>query len=362
MNRVFAVSFKSLLVAALCLSLLSRSIAAEGAGEWQSLYDGKTLTGWEANESPGTWVIQDGAIVTKGPRSHLFYVGPVANHNFRNFEFYAEVRTTPNSNSGIYIHTQLKPDPWPQAGYECQVINSHNPAEGYIERKMTGSIYAVRNTWRAPAKDNEWFEYRIKVSGKTIQTFINGELVCQYTEAPKAWRAKDKPGRTLSSGTFALQGHDPKSEVHYRALKVRVLPDDAPSLDEPLADSELDQLITQASDANFALIDLGITPGSSSLVQAQTETARKYGAIFGYMFNADDIDLANLGANGPLVLINDKDAAPSVALLKAAKANGAKLAFSSGGVARLDPDRLKKRLLAIKEAGLEWRDMWVPAK
>jgi hypothetical protein len=284
----------------------------------------------------------------------------VANHNFKNFEFSAEVMTTPNSNSGIYIHTQLKPDAWPQAGYECQVINSHNPAEGYIERKMTGSIYAVRNTWHAPAKDNEWFEYRIKVSGKTIQTFINGELICQYTEAPNAWRAKVKPGRYLSSGTIALQGHDPKSEVRYRALKVRLLPDDAPSLDEPLADPELDQLITQASDANFALIDLGLELGSPSLTLAQSAVARKYGMTFGYMLDEEKVDLAHLGAQAPVVLINDQHASPSVALMKSAKANGAKVAFSSGGTTRVDPERLKRRLLAIQEAGLEWRDLWVP--
>lgn len=362
MNRAFAFSptVRSMFFVALCFSASSLLAASPAAGEWQSLYDGKTLNGWEANENPGTWVIQDGAIVTKGPRSHLFYVGPVANHNFKNFEFHAEVKTTPNSNSGIYIHTQLKSDPWPQAGYECQVINSHNPAEGYIERKMGGSIYAVRNTWRAPARDNEWFEYRIKVSGKTIQTFINGELICQYTEAPKAWRAKDKPGRYLSSGTFALQGHDPKSEVHYRALKVRLLPDDAPSLEEPLADAELDQLVTQASDANFALIDLGIEPGSPALAEAQATAARKYGMTFGYMLAAEKIDLMSFGAKAPVVLINDKDTPPSVALMRAAKANGAKLAFSSGGATRLDPERLKKRLLAIREAELEWRDLWFP--
>jgi hypothetical protein len=234
--------------------------------------------------------------------------------------------------------------------------------EGYSENKMTGSIYAVRNTWRAPTKDHTWFEYRIKVSGKTIQTFIDGELICQYTEGPNAWRAKDKPGRYLSSGTFALQAHDPKSEVHYRNLKVRLLPDDAPSLDEPMTDHDLDALITQFSDHNLALIDLGIVPGSPSLVQAQAEAARKYGVTLGYTYPADAVDLSRIGANGPVVVINDKDSPPSVALMKAAKANGAKLAFSSGGVARLDPERLRKRLLAMREAELEWRDIWVPGK
>ncbi len=361
MKRSVSTPFKSWLVAGLCLT--GYSFAAAAAGEWMSLFDGKTLSGWEANESPGTWVIEAGAIVTKGPRSHLFYTGPVADHDFKNFEFYAEVMTIPGSNSGIYFHTHLKSDPWPQTGYEAQVINSSRVMDGgYSENKMTASIYAVRNTWRAPAKDRVWFEYRIKVSGKTIQTFIDGELICQYTEGPNAWRAKDKPGRYLTSGTFALQAHDPKSEVHFRAIKVRVLSDDAPSLDEPMADQELDALITQFSDHNLALIDLGITPGSQSLIQAQAEASRKYGVAFGYMYPAEDVKLSYLGASGPVVVINDKDAPPSVVLMKAAKVNGAKLAFSSGGSTRLDPDRLRKRLLAMREAELEAKDIWVPGK
>ena len=348
-------------VAVLALSVCALATAAPG--EWMSLFDGKSLAGWEANESPGTWVVEDGAIVTKGPRSHLFYTGPAANHDFKNFELSAEVMTIPGSNSGIYIHTHLKGDPWPQAGYECQVINSSRVMDGgYSENKMTGSIYAVRNTWRAPAKDRIWFEYRIRVSGKTIQTFIDGELICQYTEGPNAWRAKDKPGRYLTSGTFALQAHDPKSEVHFRNLKVRLLPDDASSLDEPMADYDLDALITQFSDHNLALIDLGIVPGSPSLVQAQAEAGRKYGVAFGYSYPAETVDLARIGAGAPVVLINDRDNPPSVELMKAAKANKAKLAFSSGGVTRLDPDRLRKRLLAMREAGLEWPDIWVPGK
>ena len=359
MNRTSqAVSWPALaLAAALPLGTLG------AASEWMPLFDGKTLAGWEANESPATWVVEEGAIVTRGPRSHLFYVGPVANHDFRNFEFSAEVLTTPGSNSGIYFHTHLKGDPWPQAGYEAQVINSSRPMEGgYSENKMTGSIYAVRNTWRSPARDHTWFAYRIKVSGKTIQTFVDGELVCQYTEGPGAWRAADKPGRYLSSGTFALQGHDPKSEVRYRNLRVRILPDDAASLDDPMADHELDAVITQFSDRNLALIDLGIVPGPLSLVQAQAEAARKLGVSLGYAFPAELIDLGRIGAGGPVVLVNDRDVPPSVPLLKAAKAHGAKIAFSSGGVTRLDPERLRQRLLAMRAAELEWRDIWVPGK
>lgn len=348
------------------LSILAALLATRllAAGEWIPLFDGKSLDGWQANESPASWAIEDGALVTRGPRSHLFYTGPVANHEFRNFEFSVEVMTTPGSNSGIYIHTRLVPtEQWPQAGYECQVINTSRPMEGgYEERKMTGSIYAVRNTWRAPAKDDTWFEYRIRVSGKTIQTFINGELICQYTEPAGAWRAKDKPGRYLSSGTFAFQCHDPKSVVHYRNIRVRSLPDDAPSLEEPLADRELDQLLTQPSDANIALIDLGIEPGPAALVDAQAAAARFYGVTLGYTLAPDQLALTRLGATAPIAIFNDRTAPPSVESLQAAKAAGAKIAFSSGGDTRLDPERLRKRLQAIRDAKLGWRDMWVPGK
>jgi len=339
------------------------SLLAAAESKWISLFDGRTLNGWQPNENPGSWVIENGAIVTKGPRSHLFYVGDVANHDFRSFEFHAEVMTTPGSNSGIYVHTRLANDPWPKAGYELQVINSNKSMDGgYAERKMTGSVYAVRNNWRSPAKDNVWFEYRIRVSGQTIQTFVNGELICQYTEAPNAWRAEDKPGRHLSSGTFALQAHDPDSVVRYRNIKVRLLPDDTSSLEAPINDRELDELITYFSDKNYALIDVGIVPGSISLIQAQAAAARQYGVALGYAFPKHDLELSLLGSHAPFVLINDRDAPPSVALMKAAKANGAKLAFSSGGLSRLDPDRLKMRLLAMREAGLDWQDIWVPGQ
>ncbi len=329
---------------------------------WQSLFDGKSLSGWQANENPGTWTVEDGALVSRGDRSHLFYVGEVNGHSFKNFEFSAEVMTTPGSNSGIYIHTKLAPDPWPTTGYECQVINSTRPPakpDDYVERKMTGSIYAVRNNWRSPVADNEWFEYRIKVVGRTIQTFINGELICQYTEGSQHWRANDKKARRLSAGTFALQGHDPGSVVRYRKLRVRVLPADEPSLEVPLQDLELDELISRLSDQNFPLIDFGVTANSAAQEAAQLEAARRLGFTLSYSIG-ERAKLDHLAARGTLALFNDRNGPPSVAQLKAAKAAGLRIAFSSGGTPRLQPERIKARLQAILDAGLSWRDLWAP--
>jgi Domain of Unknown Function (DUF1080) len=330
------------------------------AQDWVPLQNGKSLAGWRAPERPESWVVEDGAFVSVGERSHLFYVGKVAKHDFRNFEFSAEVMTSPGANSGIYVHTKLQPDGWPAAGYELQVINSNPPAEkmgGYIEHKMTGSIYAVRNTWVAPAKDNEWFNYRIRVVGKTIQTFINDKLICEYAEPESPYRTEDKKARLLGSGTFALQAHDPGSIVKYRDMKVKLLPNDAapPAALVPLADRELDQLVTQASNDNIPLIDLG-------LVAPDNDTPQYWSWVHRHGFTP--ITSFPLGAleihPQAVVLVFDSDVAPDVAVLKAAKAAGLRIIFKSE--AKFDEEQLKRRLQAIKAAGLGWKDFWVPGK
>ena len=71
-----------------------------------------------------------------------------------------------------------------------------------------------------PAFDNEWFDYHIIVRDKHIVVKINGETIADYTEPDNL----DRKDRKLSSGTFALQAHDPGSKVHYRNLRVKVLP------------------------------------------------------------------------------------------------------------------------------------------
>jgi Domain of Unknown Function (DUF1080) len=178
------------------------------ADEWVSLFDGKTLNGWKLNENPSTFSVVDGSIVAHGERSHLFYDGPVMNHDFKNFEFKTKVMTTPGSNSGIFIHTAYQADGWPSKGYEIQVNNTHT------DWRKTGSVYAIQDVKVAPAKDDEWFDYSITVQGKKITVRVNGTVINEYTEGENG---------KLSSGTFALQGHDPKSKVYYKDIMVKPL-------------------------------------------------------------------------------------------------------------------------------------------
>jgi hypothetical protein len=255
-----------------------------GAQTWVPLFDGKTLDGWQPSEDKATWKVIDGCLVSGGGRSHLFYEGGVNNHEFKNFELKADVKTGNGANSGIYIHTHYQEKGFPDTGYECQVINSYPPGR-YIERKMTASIYAIHNVWKAPVPDNQWFHYHIIVQGKTIQTYINDELMAEYTESAHPFRPEDKKGRLLLGGTFALQGHDPKSSVAVKNIEVKVLPDDLPSLGQPLDDPEFEAKIIQYSDDNFPLLDLDVELKNGLTRDTALANARKYGYTCGIVFD-----------------------------------------------------------------------------
>lgn len=195
------------------------SFSGNQQSDWISLFDGKTLNGWKASENPSTFKVENGAIVVDGPRAHLFYVGPVKNHNFKNFEFKARVMTTPGSNAGIYFHTEYQEEGWPSKGYEVQVNNTHT------DWRKTGSLYAVDDVKEAPAKDNEWFTQHIIVQGKQVTVKINDKTVVDYTEPDNLQTTDDTAQRVISSGTFALQGHDPKSKVYFKDVMVKPLPE-----------------------------------------------------------------------------------------------------------------------------------------
>ena len=200
-----------------CCLLAWKGLKPPAADGWISLFDGKTLNGWKVGEHAATFSVENGTIVAHGETAHLFYEGDVKNHDFTNFEFKADVMTEPGSNSGIYIHTRYQEGGWPARGYEVQVNNSHT------DWRRTGSLYAVEDVKEVYVKDNVWFTEYVSVRGKRITIKINDKTVVDYTEPDNVVRAKDQAGRVLSDGTFALQGHDPKSKVHFKNILVKPL-------------------------------------------------------------------------------------------------------------------------------------------
>jgi Domain of Unknown Function (DUF1080) len=205
-NTLYA--FALLVIVMACSS--SRSTTAD---KWIPLFNGKNLDGWKVGENAETFSVDSGRIRVNGKRAHLFYDGSVSNHEFTNFHFKAEVMTTPGSNSGIYFHTKYQEKGWPSIGFEVQVNNSHT------DWRRTGSLYAINDVRETYVKDNEWYTEEIIVVGKSVTVKLNGKTVVEFTEP-----TPPQLERRIGSGTFALQGHDPKSKVYYRNIMVMQLP------------------------------------------------------------------------------------------------------------------------------------------
>jgi hypothetical protein len=212
---------KSIHLLLLLTSMVSCSAQENSATDkgWVSLFDGKSFTNWTPSDNAETFRIDSGMIIVNGNRSHLYYTGPLRDHQFKNFELKVRVMTTPGSNSGIYFHTQYKPTGWPSKGYEVQVNNSHT------DWRRTGSLYGVQDIRETYVKDYEWYTEYIKVEGKHITIKINDKTVVDYIEPEGIENTKGREEKHTGTGTFALQGHDPKSKVYYKEVLVRLLPD-----------------------------------------------------------------------------------------------------------------------------------------
>jgi hypothetical protein len=219
------------LLTVLCLT--TAAFAAEPAKDEQGfvpLFDGKSLEGWTPQDPAlaDAFKVEDGAILTHGKFTHLFYSGPVNGAKFKNFELRAEFKMGKTSNSGIFFHTE---NPGPGAtpakqkkvekGYECQICG-----ESYTkDPKKTGSLYDIQDVKQSAAREDEWSTYVIRVEGKHILLQVNGKTTVDYTEPTPPNRKKGREGRIISSGTFALQAHDPVSRCWFRNIRVKVLPD-----------------------------------------------------------------------------------------------------------------------------------------
>ena len=225
-SRPCSNSFVSIMFGPFCfavaLSMLSMLSQVHGqssqGGEFESMFNGKNLLGWHVSENGDSVFVKDGCLVTHGPRAHAFFVGKTGHASFTDFHFKAKVMTEPKANSGIYFHTKYQDEGWPSVGYEAQVNNTHT------DPKKTAGLYAIKDNFEAPVKDNEWFDYEVIVENKHIVIKVNGTTITDYVEPDDVQREEKMAGRVLGSGTIALQAHDPISKVWYKDLYIKAMP------------------------------------------------------------------------------------------------------------------------------------------
>ena len=189
------------------------------ADDWVSVFDGKTLAGWKANEKPESFSVENGELKMKGGMAHLL-CEKESFADLKNFEFKAEVKTLPGANSGVFFHTENRGPGGLKKGYEAQINTSF-----VKDPRKTGSLIDVKDLDKSPVEDNVWYEFHVVVKGKQIIVNINGKPVVDYTEEDKPVRKKGREERLLSHGPIALQAHDPESTTFFRNIQIKKLAD-----------------------------------------------------------------------------------------------------------------------------------------
>lgn len=202
----------------------SASASSSQDTKWRELFNGKDLSGWEANVRPESFTMEDGLLKVHGKNgmSHLFFVGDTGKDvSFKDFELVAITRSKPNSNSGIFFHTnrELRNGKYLNKGYEVQLNSSQK------EKRKTGSLYGVVDLPTSPADETKWFELRFRVEGKRVQVFVEGKQVVDYTEPPNPDRQPSRAKRLIdpAGGALAIQAHDPNSVFYFKRIAIREL-------------------------------------------------------------------------------------------------------------------------------------------
>lgn len=188
---------KTYILVAIALAVAAVPLQAQEG--WITMFDGKSLEGWKANENPENWTVEDGDIVGRGVRSHLFYM----EQECGDCEFSAEVSISDKGNSGMYFRAAFGTG-WPK-GYEAQVNSTHK------DWRRSGSLYGIANVKEQLVKPDTWHTEHIIAKGNHIIIKINGKVAVDTVDEKN----------TYQKGYLALQQHDPGSTVRYRNLRMR---------------------------------------------------------------------------------------------------------------------------------------------
>lgn len=205
--------------AALAL-VASSGFAADDA--FVSLFDGKTLDGWQQRNGTATYQVEDGVVLGKtnegSPNSFL-----CTKKDYGDFVLRFEVKVDDQLNSGVQIRSVSKPEFKDGRVHGPQVEIATNGSAGFIygEGLDTGWLSEDLSNPEAKAafKKGQWNRFRVRAKGKSIKTSVNGVPVADLLD--------EKSG--MRSGFIGLQVHGIKRdtgpyEVRWRNIRIKQLP------------------------------------------------------------------------------------------------------------------------------------------
>jgi hypothetical protein len=228
---------KKRLFISLNVLLITLSTYAQKQEKWTSLFDGKTLKGWNQKNGKAKYAVEYGEIVgTTVPNTTNSFL--CTDEEYGDFIFEVELKVENAMNSGIQFRSLSKPD------YQNGRVHGYQMEVDPTARGWSGGIYDEgRRDWlyipnfnpegKKAFKMGEWNKYRIEAIGNTMRTWING--------VPTAHLIDDMTAK----GFISLQVHaiygDMKEGMKIRWKNIRIQTTDLKS--SPLDDCPVINLL-----------------------------------------------------------------------------------------------------------------------
>lgn len=192
-----------------------RNLKLRDLTNFQSLYNGKDLTGWKTT---GNWLPQEDRSLLIQPRAgekgwQRYDAYLWSEKKYKDFVLDVEYAYPPGGNSGVYFRVGDRSDPV-EKGIEAQVLDS-SKKEGPLGQHDHGGIIRTagptKNMSRPPG---EWNRMVVTCVGSHLQVELNGEQIIDTQLDQGAM--KDRP----LEGYIGFQDHGEPNNIRFRDIRI----------------------------------------------------------------------------------------------------------------------------------------------
>jgi len=169
---------------------------ANGPGEWRTLFDGSSLTGW-ALVGDANWRLADGAVEADSGTGFL-----LTEATYADFDLKLEFFVSPDANSGVFIRCANPSEIGAATCYEVNIFDQR-PDPMY----RTGAIVNVAEPKVTIDTGDRWSSYEISAHGQHLLVKLNGQTTVDTTDGK------------LAAGPIALQYG--AGRVMFRNVQIR---------------------------------------------------------------------------------------------------------------------------------------------
>ncbi|HEX5051584.1 MAG TPA: DUF1080 domain-containing protein [Planctomycetota bacterium] len=212
-----AIRFRNLQVREIPADEANAALAARDGDGFVSLFDGKTLAGWQG--AVDSYEVKDGAIRCKaGTGGNLF-----TKERYDDYVVRLEFLLPPGGNNGLAMRYPGEGDP-AYTGFEVQVLDDSAPQyEKLKPYQYHGSVYGVVPSQRGYQRPvGEWNFEEVTVRGSQVTVELNGSVIVDADIKDLPTHLGDKhTGKNRTEGFFGFCGHN--DPVAFRNVRIKRL-------------------------------------------------------------------------------------------------------------------------------------------